>query len=132
MRKCGPVIGTIRSALRAGEDIVAWIPAVSPGVLRSDDAIAGVLALTTERIVFHGLRSNARDHAFPLNSVIAVDLKRRMSGELSFITSTGSMRFDVNGLVGSRWLSAANSQMRRVAPGTARAVPAGSAQYALH
>ena len=128
MRNLRAELGAINTALHGGEQILAWVPAVAPGEHAS---VGGVLAVTNERIVFHGLMSHGSDQAIPLNSIIAVDLKRRVSGHITFIAVTGSVRFEVNGLAGARWLSVADAQMQRVSRGTPQVIPAPS-PHAYH
>ncbi|HEV7194018.1 MAG TPA: hypothetical protein VGN35_12530 [Jatrophihabitantaceae bacterium] len=132
MRNAKQALGVIDSALHGGEQVLAWIPAMSPDAADTGATLAGVLALTTERILFHGLLCTARDQAVPLNSIIAVDLKRGLIGHLTFITVTGSVRFEVNGRGCQRWLSVAEAQMLRAAHRKAVAVPSDARRLALH
>lgn len=121
-------LGTMNTALHGGEQILAWTHAACPG---DHGSVAGVLAVTSERILFHGLLNHERDQSLPLNSVIAADLKRGINGHLTFITVTGSVRFDVSGLAAARWLSAAEAQMQRASRGTPQVIPAPS-PYVYH
>jgi hypothetical protein len=122
MRNRRAALSAMSTALHGGERLLASIPAmVDAG---HGAPIAGMLALTSERVVFHGMTDSARDHAVPLNAVIAVDFARGLVGHVTFITVTGSVRFEINARAGARWLAGAQAQLQRAALGARRVTSA--------
>jgi len=117
-------VSALGAALGAGEQVIAWIPAaLSAGRTGSGPSYAGVLAVTTERLVFHAAATDRRQ-CVPLTGIVAVDLQRRRGGELSLVTLGGPLRFVVDASAAARWLAAAEEQMQRVSHGTPQVVAA--------
>ena len=122
MRNMQTALSAISTALHGGERLLASTPAMAQ--MPSGAPVFGVLALTSDRIVFHGMADSTCDQAVPLNSVIAIDFARGLVGHVTFITVTGSLRFEINARAGARWLAGAEAQLQGAVLGPRRVTSA--------
>lgn len=103
----------LASMLHPGESIAAWVPATWTVRREASGTVSGVLAVTNQRVIFHGgFLWQKKDHSMPLDTITSFDLERGLVGHVSVLAPAGSIRYLVNRAAGQRWVAAANQQLQ--------------------